>query len=336
MPSSLRQFLADSIGLSQGQLRAVGQGAPAAKALKPSDHREVAVFGIIRIDVPRTFYVRAATDFPTSLRMPSRLEVGLFSDPPRKADIAALSIPHADVHDLAQCRPGSCDLKLPVEAIAALRQRVAAAPPGAADSIVNAYFRDRALQYVTGYRARGNAALVVYDDQQSAVSAAQVFDAILSRSSYMYDYAPSLEAYLKDYPNARPADLSEVLFWSEDDLPGLKPTLTITHEVIYSPPELSGKTLIASKLLYADHYLDGALEVTVVVDQARGQPPQPDGIYLAVLNRLHFDHLPSGWPLNVRGRVIAKLRDRMASVLRETKRQSEEAYAHLVPPSADR
>ncbi len=93
---------------------------------------------------------------------------------------------------------------------------------------------------------------------------------------------------------------------------------------MYAPPELPGSTLIASKLLYADHYLDGALGLTAVVDQA-GDQANP-GIYLVVLRRLHFDDLPSGGLIDVRGKVIGKLRERTASVLSDAKTRSEEAY----------
>ena len=44
----------------------------------------------------------------------------------------------------------------------------------------------------------------------------------------------TLEQYLKNYPDDRPARVRETLFWSEDDLPGLKPTLSITREMVYA------------------------------------------------------------------------------------------------------
>jgi hypothetical protein len=112
------------------------------------------------------------------------------------------------------------------------------------------------IDYVTGYRARGNPALVAYANEDSITGAAEVLAAMLLRSPYMHQYAPSLERPPENYPQDRPPDVAEVLFWAEDDLPGLKPTITITHEVVYSPPELPDCTLIVAKQLYADHYLD--------------------------------------------------------------------------------
>jgi hypothetical protein len=332
MPPSLAQFLQQTIALNQDETGAATSGKPVVKVLEPSDQREIAVFGIVRIDVPRSFYVRRAADFPSSLRNPSRLGFALFSEPAAASDVAALSFPHDDVGDLAHCRPRACKLKLSAEAIAYLRQNVDLAAP-TADSVVSAYFRGRMIEYVTAYRARGDSALVVYDDEESRAAAAQVFQAMLSRSPYMYQYAPSLERYLEHYPGDRPADVSEIVFWAEDDLPGLKPTITITHEVVYAPPELPGCTLIAAKLLYADHYLDGALDLTAVVDQAGDPAAGPAGLYLVLLRRLHFDDLPSGGPMNVRGRVIGKLRDRTAAWLRDAKTASEHAYARARPSS---
>ena len=323
MPPPLAQFLQHTIALTPNELSDATSGQPVVKVLEPSDRREIAAFGIVRIDVPRSFYVRRATDFPTALRDPSRRQFALLSDPAVAPDVAALVLPHDDVADLAHCRPGECKLKLSAEAMAQVRASVDLASP-TADSLVSAYFRARLLDYVTAYRARGDSALLVYEDEQTRTAAAQVFQAMLATSPYMYQYAPSLERYLEHYPADRPAGVSEVMFWADDDLPGLRSTITLTHVVVYAPPELPGSTLIASKLLYADHYLDGALELTAVVDRTDGGGT---GIYLVLLRRLHFDNLPSGGVMNVRGRVTGKVRERTATFLRDAKTQSERAYA---------
>ncbi len=322
MPPSLTQFLQQTIGLHPDEVGAAASGKPVVKLLESSDPREIAVFGIVSVAVPRAFYVRRASDFRSSLTRPSRPQFGIFSDSAVPADVAALSASHDDVQDLAHCRPGACKLKFSAQTIARLRAIIDSAP-NAADSVVSAYLRTRAIDYVTGYRARGNATLVVYADEDSVTAAAQVFAGMLSRSPYLYQYAPSLELYLKNYPQDRPADLSEVLFWSRDDLAGLQQTITLTHEIVYAPPELQGCTLLVAKQLYADHYLDGAIDVTAIVDQAGGQA----SVYLVYLRRLHFDELPSGGLLNVRGKVIGKVRDATRADLQNAKTTNERAYA---------
>jgi len=331
MPPLLAQFVQESIGLSANELGAASSGNPVVKALESPDRLEIAVFGIVSIGVPRSFYVGRAVNFPVALRDPSRLHFALFSEPAAASDLNDFSLPHADVQDLASCHSGACRIKLSAEAITRARAVIDLTAPSA-DSVTSAYFRGRIVDYVTAYRTRGNSALIVYNDAPSQAAAAQVFDGILSHSPYMYQYAPSLERYLKNYPNDRPPGVSEAIFWSDDDLPGLKPTLTITHEVVYAPPELPGSTLLALKLLYADHFLDGALDLRTVVDQVGTGAGSPAGIYLVVLRRLHFDDL-SG-PLNVRRRVIGELRNRTKTFLRDAKTASEQAYASA--PAASR
>ena len=286
----------------------------------------------MRIAVPRSYYVSLVTSFSPLLRDPARLRSAPFSDPATLADLAAFSLSQGDVQELIKCRPGSCKMKLPASAMADLRSVLDTASP-AVDSIATAYFRKGVVDYVTAYRARGNAALVVYDDRQSPTAAALVLDSLLARSPEMYQYAPALERYLENYPHDRPAGVGEALFWAEDDLPGLRPTFTITHRVVYASPDLPGATLIAAKQLYAEHYLDGALGLTAVVDEQEAEPPEQPGFYLVYLRQLHFDNLPSGGIVNLRHKVIDKLRDGTAASLRQAKLQCEQAYAARPAPA---
>jgi hypothetical protein len=313
-------------------MSAVSAGTPVVKVLEPYDRLEIAVFGTARIDVPRAFYVRRASAFPVSLRSATRVRLGVFSDPAVPADVAALSLTHDDVEELTRCRAGACKLKLSADDIAGVQEAISRGS-NSAESLASAFFRQRILDYVTAYRARGDSALVVYGDQKTQAAVAQVFAAMLSRSPYMYQYAPSLERYLKHYPDERPAAIREVLFWAEDTLSGMKSTLTITHEVVYAPPELPGVTFIAAKQLYADHYLDGALSLTAIVDAVGDQAAGPASAYLVILRRVHLDAPPTSGPINLRGKVVASVRDRTVTWLRETKARSEEAYA-TAPPAA--
>jgi len=61
---------------------------------------------------------------------------------------------------------------------------------------------------------------------------------------------------------------------------------------------------------------------------ARGRGSGQPGMYLVFLRRLHFDELPSGGLLDIRGKVIGKLRDQTRVALDEAKTVSERAYAN--------
>jgi hypothetical protein len=157
--------------------------------------------------------------------------------------------------------------------------------------------------------------LAIYDDRGN-VHASDAFAALLAESPYVYQAVPSLQRYLASYPRATLADASEVLFWSEDVLPRLRPILSVTHQVVFTPPELPGMTLIAAKQIYADHYFEAAVDLTSIVDGV-GRDGRPAS-YLLIFRRYRFDNLPGGL-LNIRGKAVGALRDLMMADLQREK-----------------
>jgi hypothetical protein len=317
-PAPLLRFLRHSIGLDSAQLAAVERGAALVKVLDTKNQRDVAVFGIITADIPRQRYVAHLRDFPSSLRAPTRPRFGVFSDPATAADVQGLVVDQQDVAEVKDCHPDDCKIKLPATDMKRLREDIdwSAADPQVQ---VNTYARQRMLEYVTDYRARGDTAMVVYDDRGN-VRASSAFAALLAESPYVYEYVPAFQEYLATYPRGKLDGLSEVLFWSEDRLPRLKPILSVTHLAIYAPPDLPEATFVAGKQIYADHYFEAGFDLTTVIDrQTTGATP---GIYLVLLRRSRFDDLPTGL-FNIRGKVIGKLRDQMRTDLEREKTTAE-------------
>ncbi len=184
------------------------------------------------------------------------------------------------------------------------------ASPSDLKTQLNAYARHRLVEYVTDYRTRGDSAMAIYDDRGNLNQrSSEAFAAQLAESPYVYENVPSLRKYLAAYPHGSlPAGAAEILFWSEDVLPRLRPILSVTHLVVYAPPELPSVTLVARKQIYANHYFETAVDLTCVIDRDPGS-------YLLVLRRFRFDNLPGGI-LNIRGRAIGALRDQLALDLR--------------------
>src|ERR1700735_648319 len=172
MPAPLAQFLQQTAGLSSDEIKTAAAGKPVVKSLKVSDPREIALLGVVSINAPRSWYVQRVTDFASSLHQPSRTGLGIFSDPAAAADVAAISLSQDDVKNLANCRPGDCKLKLPAQSITQLRASIDLKSPQA-DSVATAYVHARMVDYVTAYRARGDAALVTYDDSKDTTGAGQ-------------------------------------------------------------------------------------------------------------------------------------------------------------------
>lgn len=318
-PAQLTRFLEHSIGLDAAQLAAVERGEAVVKVLEARDRRDVAVFGIITAPVTRAVWTRAVRDFPASLRTPSRTQVGIFSNPATAADVAAVTINNRDVAEMKDCKPGDCVVKLPATDMRRIREQVNwSAPPRDLQAQLSAYARQRLVEYVTDYRTRGDSAMAIYDDRGNLnVHSSEAFAAQLSESPYVYQNVPSLRQYLTTYPHGSLPGAAEILFWSEDVLPRLRPILSVTHLVVYTPPELPNATLVAAKQIYANHYFEAAVDLTCVVDRSAG-------IYLLVLRRYRFDNLPGGI-LNIRGKAIGALRDQLAADLRRQQAASEQA-----------
>jgi hypothetical protein len=312
-PAPLTRFLEQSIGLDAAQLAAVERGEPVAKVIEARDRRDVALFGIITVLVARDAYVQAARDFPTSLRTPNRTQLGIFSNPATESDVVAVRINSRDAAEMKDCKPGDCVVKLPATDMRRVREQVNwSAPMPELQAQLSAYARRRLVEYVTDYRARGDSAMAVYDDRGNLnVRSSEAFAAQLAESPYVYSNVPSLQQYLTNYPHGTlPNGATEIVFWSEEVLPRLRPILSVTHLVVYTPPELPGATVVAAKQIYANHYFEAAVDLTCAVDRGEGS-----GIYLLVLRRYRFDNLPGGI-LNIRGRAINALRDQLVLDLR--------------------
>ena len=320
-PAPLVTFLRQSIGLDSAQLALVEGGEGVVKVLETKDRRDVAVFGIITADVAREVYARQVRDFRNSLGTPTRSHFGIFSDPASAADVAAVTVSARDVADMKDCRPGDCVVKLPATDMRRIHEETNWSA-GDIQAQLSAYARRRLVEYVTDYRARGDSAMAIYDDRGNInVHASAAFAGMLAESPYVYQNVPSLGRYLAAYPREKLPGATEVLFWSEDAMPRLRPILSVTHQIVYTPPELPDVTLIAAKQLYADHYFEAALDVTCVVDHQG--PDGKRGSYLLVLRRYRFDNMPSGGLLNIRGRAVGALRDQLLSDLRRQKATAE-------------
>ena len=321
-PARLARFLRDNIGLDSSQIAAVERGEPVVKVLHTERKLDLAVFGIIAIDAPREVYVSRLLDFENSLRGgPSRVQFGVFGDPATLADVQTLTIDRRDVADLKDCRPGDCKIKLPGEEMARIRQAIDWSA-GDAQGETDAYVRRRLVEYVTDYRARGDSAMVVYEDRER-VRGSEAFAALLAQSPYVFEHIPSLHQYLARYPHEGLDGAREVLYWSVDDAKGLRPILRITHRTVYAPPEIPGLTVMAAKQIFASHYFEAGFDLTAVAD--RPQSAGGAGFYLLLFRRSRFDRFPSIPLINIQGRLVNNARDQMRADLESQKATTERA-----------
>jgi len=317
------EFLAHGIGLTPAESTSLTRGETIARILRTAEGRDVAVFGAVQVNVPRSFFLERQRDLPRALRMPNRTQVQLFSQPASAADVGAVAVSDDDVKELRNCKPNDCNFKLPATDMERVHTTIDLAAPDAKTSVAT-YARQRMVEYVNDYRARGNAAMVVYGDRGS-VRSSDAFAAMLRDSSYAFSAVPSLGDHLLRYPGHTLPGGTDVVFWSRDEMPNLRPVMRITHQFIYSPTDVPDATLVAAKQIYANHYFEAGLEVLAAVDRATTSGAS--GVTVVAIRRYRFDHLPSGGVLNVRSRATKGLLDNVAADVARMKRESEAAWA---------
>jgi len=322
-PRPLDAFLTQTVGLDQSQLTALSRGEVVAKVLPTADDRDVSVLGVVHVSAARAAFAQRQRDFHNALRSPTRSSAVVFNVPARPADVAVIEVSSKDVDELRNCRPNDCNVKLPATDMDRLHATIDWTAPDAR-ARVSAYVRQRMLDYVASYRDRGNAAMVVYDDG-GGVRSSDALAQMLADSTYVFSRVPSLGRHLLRYPADTLAGAAEAIFWSLDNLPHVRQVLRVTHQMVYSPPELPGTTVIAAKQIYADHYFEAGLELLTAIDDdgAAGNAPPASGFTLLAVRHYRFDHLPSGGFLNLRGRVVGGLRDNVRADLVRLKRESE-------------
>jgi hypothetical protein len=322
---AVSDFLSHAVVLTAADSARLTHGDVVVRLPRTGNERDVAVVGAVQVDVPRSFFSERQRDFSRALRTPTRTQVQRFSQPAVAQDLQALALSDDDLKELSTCKPNDCNFKLPAADMEHVRAMIEQSAPDARERVTT-YARDRMAEYVTDYRARGNAAMIVYDDR-GTVHSSDAFDAMMRDSSYAFSAVPSLSEYLLGYPRRPPPGAVDVIFWSRDEMPKLRPVVRITHEVIYSPAELADVTLVAAKQIYANHYFEAGLEVLAAADRATpGSTSATAGITLVAVRRYRFDHLPSGGVMNIRSRAINGLRDNVVAELTRLKRESESAW----------
>ena len=295
-----------ALGLGPSQVAAAGNGQAVVRLLKTDDDRDVAVSGVVAVRASRDAVLAHALEGPAFMAARASRS-GVFGDPATAADVRAVSFDNSEYRGLRNCRHGDCDFKLTAAAMKSYADDVDWSSPNA-KAQADERLRNDLLQLVKDYRSRGNAALPVYDDARVAAHPGDVLAVLLAQPPDVAAYAPELRRYLETYPAERPDGVRDLVYWVEDRLPRMRPTLTVNHVMVYAPP--NGTAFIARKQLYATHYFEGGLQLVAVVDggTGAGAPSEAPVTYLIAVRRFRFDALPGGI-FNVRGRVRSQLLD---------------------------
>lgn len=307
------QALLKQVGFSAHEIERVNRREVVART-NDADGSAVALAVATIMEVPAAFYLekfRAITSFKTG---PEVKQIGRFGRTPSAADIAPLLLEQADVDDLRTCRPGSCGLRLDAEGIAQL------ARPDARLDTSSSAMRSYLVAYAARYLAAGNGALMEY---RSTSQPRRIFDelaTILGKSQYLRQHWPALFDAVANYSGSLPEGLDGFIYWSKEKF-GPRAVVSLTH-VVVSPLE-QGRAAVATKGIYATHYGDASLGLTMLLEEGTPAAPRTMVIYV---NRSRLDVLGGVFGAIKRPLVRSRAREGAERTMRALRERTERQY----------
>ena len=267
-PDELYKFFREFAGLNEEQMAAIRSGKAVAKVVESPTPDEIYVFGSVYVDATPEGYLKLASDIDALRKLTSYLAIQSFSDPPQLSDLEGFTLDEQEISELKDCKPGYCQLQLPIEAIEEFQQSINWSAPDVADQ-VNRLARRLALQALLEYMQGGNTALGAYRDKKHPAAVAETFASLIRPFGALPVYLPELNEYLLEYPKAKSDNVQAGFYWEKVNF-GLKPTFRIVQKIVYRGA--IGKEpayAVAEKQIYASHYFETALDLTVCVKDAQ-------------------------------------------------------------------
>jgi hypothetical protein len=263
-------------GFSPDEIRKIDHGEVVANSWHPDAH-EVALVVATTMAVTPAFYLERFRDITSFKRAAEVLQIGRIGPAPTTADFAALTLENDDVKDLRSCRLDDCGVKLDRGGIERLARRDA-------DLVTSsAAMRQFLADYLASYLRTGNGALIEYRDDKPARRLADDLREILGRSAYLQRGWPDLFRAVGEFNGSLPRGLDGFLYWSKEKV-GPRAVVSVTH--VMMQPLAGGSAAVATKQVYASHYSDASLGVTLLVERPSAGGPRTLVIYA---NRTRLD-----------------------------------------------
>lgn len=254
--------------------------ATSARVLDSGHPREMVLWGTASVECSLSEYAYQIRQVRKVKQGPEVLGVGEIGVPTQAGDWSALNLTDPEVRRLRTCRTGDCAFRLPQGAIERLKREVDW-------TRVNALTEARRVlaaelfEVVQAYQRHGLSRAVTYADKAQPMEMQRQSRELLATSANLFRGVPELAQYLEHYPRVPLPGGQDYQYWSLDKI-GSKPVLTMTHGVIYQKECGTMQCLwLVSRQIYANHYFDGGLSVTRVVED----PRKPGRVRVDYLNR---------------------------------------------------
>lgn len=310
------QALLKQVGFSAQEIERVKRREVVART-NDADGSAVALAVATIMEVPAAFYLekfRAIESFKTS---PEVKQIGRFGRIPSAAEIASLSLDEDDVHDLRSCRPGNCGLKLDAQGIARVAGRDVRLDT--ASAAMRAYL----AEYAARYLAAGNGALMEYRSTSRPKRILDELAIILARFQFLRQHWPVLFDAVANYSGSLPGGVDGFIYWSKEKI-GPRAVVNLTHLIV--SPVTNGRAAVATKSIYASHYGDASLGVTMLIDGGTAASPRTLVIYV---NRSRLDVLGGVFGAIKRPLVRSRARDGAERTMRALRERTERQYREV-------
>lgn len=308
--SEFKQLLQEKSAFEETDFSALQLNLPVVRLSPVSDKREIAVSGLVSIRASADDFLKSYRDSMTRKNNSAILEIGSFGKKPALSDLQNLTIETRDIEDLKECVVGDCQIKLSASMIERFRKEIDWQSPGYQLAVTN-LFKQMLLDYVRDYRARGEAALLEYNDKRNEVSVAAGQRALTGASGYINDVLANRQSDLRIVEDA--------IVWSKIKF-GLKPVIALNHVTIYRRDRNVGpQVLIASRQIYANHYFNAFLASTAFVSV----PEASEVAYLVYENRSLSDGLEGPFSKIKRSVVEKKALQGLRAIMEHSKASLE-------------
>ena len=123
-----------------------------------------------------------------------------------------------------------------------------------------------------------------YADQMPRLNVGREFASLIDADPITSAYAPRLRRHLLDYPDSSDEGVTDFVYWSRELVRG-RPVISITHVAVAAAVHDSPIAYaIGSKQIYAMHYYDASLGLTLLVPDRTAA-----ATYVVYLNRSRID-----------------------------------------------
>jgi hypothetical protein len=293
---------------------ATDSGEPVVKLLPTQDKPEVAVCGLVYLQVSAQTFLQSFRESMVRKSDSAILEIGRFSSAPTIDDLQSLTLESRDIDDLKRCVAGDCKVKLSAEMMQRFQNEIDWTAPNY-HSQVTLLFKNILLDYVREYLRRGDAALIEYNDKSNGISLADETRSLIDASTFGQSIPSNLSPDSKQLTESGLSVVENALVWSKIKF-GLKPVIAINHIVIYKQEQPTNpQVLVVSKQIYANHYFDASLAVTAFGNN----PNKSNGSYLFYENRSRVDGLTGLFGKLKRGVIEDQAVDNLTTILEKSR-----------------